>query len=86
MLNENINKNNTNKIYLIIYEDEIDDVCGAQQFKEFTQYRIEVEKESLDQNLEESKFQYKDLNNLTEKECLDILQIDGYKVQIFETY
>jgi hypothetical protein len=69
------------KAYLIIYveDEEIDDVCGFKQLQEFTQYRIE--------NYEyEEELNYKDFNNLTEQECLDILEQDGYEVQQYEIY
>lgn len=67
------------KAYLIEYENEFEKICGIKQLKEFTQYRIEVEEEK-------NKFQYNNFDNLTEEECLNILQIDGYNVQIFEIY
>lgn len=68
------------KAYLIIYDyEEFDNVCGFKQLQEFTQYRIEnyEDKEELS---------YKDFDNLTEQECLNILEQDGYVVKQYEIY
>lgn len=68
------------KAYLIIYDyEEFDDICGFKQLQEFTQYRIE--------NYEyKEELNYKDFNNLTEQECLNILKQDGYVVKQYEIY
>ena len=69
------------KAYLITYGyEEFEKVVGIEQLKEFTQYRIE----NYDYDKDNRTFDYKDFNNLTESECLDILKIDGYDVKIFE--
>lgn len=69
------------KAYLITYGyEEFEEVVGIEQLKEFTQYRIE----NYDYDENNITFDYKDFNNLTEKECLNVLNIDGYYVKIFE--
>ena len=71
------------KAYLITYGyEEFEKVVGIEQLKEFTQYRIE----NYDYGENNITFDYKDFNNLTEKECLDILKIDGYDVKTFEIH
>lgn len=69
------------KAYLITYGyEEFEKVVGIEQLKEFTQYRIE----NYDYDSDNRTFDYKDFNNLTESECLNVLNIDGYYVKIFE--
>ena len=74
------------KAYLIqYYNEEFENIFGIQQLKEFTQYRITVEKDEQEDNFKKfKKFKYKSFENLTEEECLNILETDGYNVQIFE--
>ena len=82
MLNKNINKNNTTTIYLIEYENKLENVYGINQLKEFIKYRIEVNIENnIDNNIDKILF-----NDLTEEICLNILKIDGYNIKIFEIY
>ena len=69
------------KAYLINYFDEFEKLCGIEQLKEFTQYRIEVANDEFKKD-----FIFEDFNNLTEKECLSILKLDGYEVMIYEIY
>ncbi len=71
------------KAYLISYNyEQFDCICGFKQLQQFTQYRIE----NYEYDEDNSTFDYQDFNNLTEQECLDILEQDGYTVKQYEIY